>query len=212
MFKKAVSLLLAVLILSVYAVVPVSATEVPKISSGAAVIIDATSGQVLYDFNMNQKKYPASITKVMTVYLGSTLDFGKKLTASAAAIDAVPRDTSNIALDYGEELTAKDALHAAQLMSANDACNVIAEAVSGSMEGFTELMNQTAEKFGAKNTHFVNSNGLHSREHYTTAYDMAVITKNALQNEKFRKIFCSVQYTIDHTNKKAEKRNFVAMG
>ncbi len=190
--------------------IPVLGEEEPKIESGSAVIIDANSGQILFDKDMNEKKYPASITKILTIYLGSTIDFGKTLTASSSAIDSVPRDTSNIALDYGEELSVKDALYAAQLMSANDASNVIAEGVSGTIADFVNLMNQTAEKFGAKNTHFSNANGLFDKENYTTSYDMALITKNALESEKFSKIFCSTQYTIDVTNKKTEKRNFVA--
>ncbi len=208
MKKLIASALVLILALSL-AAMPALATDVPKIKSGSAVIIDAVTGQILYDHNMNSKKYPASITKIMTIYLGSTLDFSKTLTASDTAIDAVPRDTSNIALDYGEELSVKDALYAAQLMSANDASNVIAEGVSGTIESFVSLMNQTAEKFGAKNTHFSNANGLFDKENYTTAYDMALITKNALESEKFSKIFCSLQYTIDETNKKTEKRNFV---
>ena len=209
MKKLTALVLIALVVLSVFSV-SVAAAEEPEIKSGSAVIIDATTGQVLFDKNMNQKNYPASITKIMTIYLGSTLDYNKKLTASSKAIDAVPRDTSNIALDYGEEISVKDALYASQLMSANDASNVIAEGVSGTLEDFAELMNQTAVKFGAKNTHFANANGLFNKEHYTTAYDMALITKNALESEKFKKIFCSLEYTIGQTNKKIEKRNFVA--
>ena len=96
------------------------------------------------------------------------------------------------------------------LMSANDACNLIAEAVSGSREKFVELMNSTAKTFGARNTSFNNANGLTDPKHYTTAYDFAMITKEALKSEAFKKVFCSMDYTIAPTNKNDDERNFVA--
>jgi D-alanyl-D-alanine carboxypeptidase len=148
----------------------------------------------------------------MTIYLG-TQDESKLdnyYSASDEAIKAVPRDTSNIALDFGEEIKLKDALHAAMLMSANDACNLIAEAVSGNMDKFVKLMNSTAKTFGARNTSFANANGLTDKKHYTTAYDFAVITKEALKSEAFKKVFFSMDYTIPPTNKNDEERNFVA--
>ncbi len=190
--------------------VPVYAA--PDIESRAAVLMDAQTGQILYSKNQDEVLYPASITKIMTIYLG-TQDESKLDTyfsASDEAIKAVPRDTSNIALDFGEEITLKDALYASMLMSANDACNLVAEAVSGSMEKFVSLMNSTAKTFGARNTSFANANGLTDKKHYTTAYDFAVITKEALKSEAFKKVFCSMDYTIKPTNKNDEERNFVA--
>ena len=184
----------------------------PEIESRAAILIDAQTGQILYAKNQDEVLYPASITKIMTIYLGtrdeSMLD--KAFSVSKEGIDAVPRDTSNIALDYGEKITLKDALYAAMLMSANDACNLVAEAVSGSSEKFVELMNSTAKTFGARNTSFKNANGLTDINHYTTAYDFAMITKEALKSEQFKKVFCSMDYTIPPTNKNNEERNFVA--
>ena len=113
----------------------------PEIESRAAILIDAQTGQILYAKNQDEVLYPASITKIMTIYLGtrdeSMLD--KAFSVSKEGIDAVPRDTSNIALDYGEKITLKDALYAAMLMSANDACNLVAEAVSGSSEKFVVI-------------------------------------------------------------------------
>ena len=184
----------------------------PKIYSEAGIVMDMDSGAILYAKNIDDQHYPASITKIMTIYLGtqdeSILD--NYYSASDEAIKAVPRDTSNIALDFGEEIKLKDALHAAMLMSANDACNLVAEAVSGSMEKFVALMNSTAKTFGARNTSFANANGLTDKNHYTTAYDFAVITKEALKSEAFKKVFCSMEYTIKPTNKNDEERNFVA--
>ena len=191
-------------------IVPVSAA--PEIESRAAVLMDAQTGQILYSKNQDEVLYPASITKIMTIYLGAEDESKLKhyYSASDEAIKAVPRDTSNIALDFGEEITLNDALHAAMLMSANDACNLIAEAVSGNMEKFVKLMNSTAKTFGVRNTNFVNANGLTDKNHYTTAYDFAVITKEALKSEAFKKVFFSMDYTIPPTNKNDEERNFVA--
>lgn len=184
----------------------------PEIESRAAILIDAETGQILYSKNQDEVLYPASITKIMTIYLG-TLDESKLdnyYSVSKEGIDSVPRDTSNIALDYGEKITLKDALYASMLMSANDACNLVAEAVAGSNEKFVELMNSTAKSFGARNTSFKNANGLTDENHYTTAYDFAMIIKEALKSEGFRKVFCSMDYTISPTNKNNEQRNFVA--
>jgi len=182
----------------------------PDILSRAAVLIDAQTGQILFEKNKDEKLYPASITKIMTIYLAALSGNTELTKASEQAIDAVPRDTSNIAIDYGEEFSLEQLMYAAQLMSANDACNVIAEHVSGSIEEFVKLMNKTARQFGTRNTNFSNANGLVNENHYTTAYDFALITQNAIKNKEFMKVFSEVEYSIPYTNKKQEMRNMVA--
>lgn len=182
----------------------------PEIVSRAAVLIDAKTGQILYEKNKDEKLYPASITKVMTLYLAAQSENTELAKASETAIKAVPRDTSNIAIDYDEEFSLDQLMYAAQLMSANDACNVIAEHVSGSIENFVALMNKTAKQFGTRNTNFANANGLMDKNHYTTAYDFALITQNAIKNEEFLKVFSTLEYSIPYTNKKKEERNMVA--
>lgn len=208
--KKIVIFTLTILLL-LSCFTPVCANE-PAISSMAGILIDATTGQVIYEKNQDMVLEPASITKILTIYLGavSGIDLETKISANEEVIDTVPRDTSNIALDYNEEITLKDALYASQLMSANDASNLIAKGVSGNIKDFVNLMNKTAKGFGARNTNFNNANGLPDDNHYTTAYDFAMITKNALSNELFKKVFCGVDYTIPPTNKNDEERNFVA--
>ncbi|MBO5454410.1 MAG: D-alanyl-D-alanine carboxypeptidase [Clostridia bacterium] len=182
----------------------------PAISSGACILIDAETGQILYSQNANERMYPASITKLLTIYLACEKGKpGDIITVSKNAVDSVPRDTSNIALDYGEKITVEDAICAAMLMSANDAANVLAEYVSGSTEEFAKLMNKTANEMGVKNSNFVNPSGLHNEEHYTTAYDFAMIVKSALANDKFMEYFSSQEYTIGTTNKKDETRYMV---
>ena len=207
-FKRLMaSVMMLILVLSMFT--NVYAKE-PDIKSRAAVLIDAQTGQILYEKNKDEKLYPASITKVMTLYLAAESENQELAKASEEAIKAVPRDTSNIAIDYGEEFSLEQLMFAAQLMSANDACNVIAEHVSGSVEDFVALMNKTAKQFGTRNTNFANANGLVDKNHYTTAYDFALITKNAIKNEDFLKVFSTLKYSIPYTNKKKEERNMVA--
>ncbi len=179
----------------------------PEITAETAVLIDATTGQVIYDKEMNKQMFPASITKIMTTILAvEELDLEEKLTVSQSAVDAVSRNASHIALTQGEEITVKEAIYAALLASANDACNVLAEAVSGDMESFAKLMTEKAREFGAKNTNFTNSNGLKDDNHYTSAYDMAMFTKYGLQNKTWRKMFGERRYEMPPTNKQKEVR------
>lgn len=207
MKRKIIGLILSAL-LCLY-IQPVYA-EKPQISSASAIVIDAESGQILFEKNKDLKVFPASTTKVMTVYLASrALNPGDITVGTKTAIDSVPKDSTNIAIDYGEELTAEQAMYAAMLMSANDACNVLAEKVSGSIAEFVKLMNTTAQSFGAENTKFANSNGLPDENHYTTAHDMAKITRNLVLEPKFMTYFTAYDYQIPPTNKNDEPRNFV---
>lgn len=183
---------------------------VPKIVSQTAVVIDAETGQVLYEKQKDQKMAPASITKIISaiVAVESGVSLDDTITMSYDAVFSVPRYSSHIALDEGEELSMEDALYAMMLASANDAANGIAEKVAGSNEEFVKLMNELAKKVGAVNTHFTNPHGLIDSEHYTTAYDMALLTRYALQNEAFLPFFSTVTYEMEPTNKQPEKRIF----
>ena len=209
--KKATCFLIAFLCL--LASISVCAQEnVPDITAKSAIMIDAVSGQILYEKNKEQKVYPASITKILTVYLAvKDRDPQQEITASKEAIDAVPKDSTNIAIDYGEVLTVEQAANAAMLMSANDACNLLAENTAGTMDAFVKQMNTTAQYFGATATNFTNTNGLPDENHYTTAQDFAKITQAIIQQQtEFNKYFSQVTYSIPPTNKKSETRNFVS--
>jgi D-alanyl-D-alanine carboxypeptidase len=178
-----------------------------SIEAEAAVLIDAQSGKVLYSKNMDKRLEPASITKILTAYIGAErLSLDDVVVASDTAIDEVPRYASHIAIDYDEELVIKDLLYAVMLPSANDAANVIAEAVSNDLDSFAVLMNQYVSSLGLENTNFVNANGLPDDNHYTSAYDMAMITRMAIQNEIFTQIYSTRSYTTGVTNKKDEPR------
>ncbi|MDF2686914.1 MAG: uncharacterized protein K0S55_2097, partial [Clostridia bacterium] len=187
---------------------PTKADPPPTLISEAACLLDAKTGQVLYSKNMDKKLYPASITKIMTVLLALEIGDPTAIAVmSDKAIDTVPRDTSHIALTYGEEMSLENLIYAAMMPSANDACNGIAELICGE-DGLTEfpmLMTEKAKELGTKNTNFANANGLPDDNHYTTAYDMAVITSYALKNPDFRNIFGKVTYTIPATNKNDER-------
>lgn len=209
--KRKLSLLLAlVLCLTLCAPLAHAApAEGPTLISEGAVLMDAQTGQVLFEKNMNEKKFPASITKIMTTFLAIEKGpMDAKLTVSREAVESVSRDSSHISLAPDEEITLEEAVCAALLVSANDACNVIAEYVSGSVAEFTNLMNERARECGAVNTHFNNANGLRDENHYTTPYDMAMITRQAIANETFRNYFGLKQFTMKANNQQPEERVF----
>lgn len=187
--------------------VRVEAVEEPLVlASQAAVLLDADTGTVLYEKNMHQALYPASITKLMTALLAvRQLEPEQVLTVSQTAVNAVPRSSSHISLLPGEQLTAEQALYAIGMESANDAANVLAEAVAGSMEAFAAQMNETARALGATQTHFSNANGLPDSTHTTTAYDMALITAAAWKQEGLARYFNTVSYTLPATNLSAAR-------
>ena len=188
-------------VLLVLTSVPAKAEETLQLASQAAVLMDADTGVVLYEKNMTEQLYPASITKLMTALLAmETLEPEQVLTVSQTAVNAVPRTSSHIGLLAGERLTVDQALYAIGMESANDAANVLAEAVSGSLEAFAEKMNEKARELGALNTHFTNANGLPDSGHVTTAYDMALITAAALKQEGLATYFSTVNYTLSATN------------
>ena len=181
----------------------------PNLISEAAVLMDAQTGQVLFEKNMELKEYPASITKIMTAMLALEKgNLNDVLTMSSEAVFSVERDSSHIALDVGEQLSLEQALYAISIDSANDAANGVAEYVSGDLDSFATLMTKRAIELGAVNTNFANSNGLSNPDHYTTAYDMALIMRQAIKTPNFRKIFSEVRYEMPPTNIQEETRYF----
>ncbi|WRS27991.1 D-alanyl-D-alanine carboxypeptidase family protein [Oscillospiraceae bacterium MB08-C2-2] len=204
---KKFAFLLAVLLTAFYiTALPASADEKLSIVSEAAVLMDASTGQVLYQKNMDRKMYPASTTKIMTGILASQYsDMNGMVTVSEDAVK-LPWDSSHIALSPGETLPLSELMYATMLASANDAANVVAEHVAGSESDFAVLMNQKAQEIGARNTHFVNPSGLHDSNHYTTAYDLALITRYGIQNPIFMSYFGTSHHTVPSTNLQPEER------
>lgn len=180
----------------------------PAVTAPSAILIDALTGKVLYEKNADERRYPASTTKVMTGLLA--VEYGKldETVTIGKNPPLVEIGSSQIYLVPGEQLTMEQLLYALMLESANDAAVAIAEQISGSVEEFAKLMNNRAKELGAVNTNFVNPNGLHDDNHYTTARDLAMIAKHAMTLDKFRNVVKEVKYTIPKTNKQDE-RNYI---
>lgn len=175
-----------------------------EFSSEAQILMDADTGQILYGNNIDLKYAPASTTKILTALIA--LD-KCQLTDKVIVGKKPPyAEGSKIYLIEGEELTVEQLIYALLLESANDAAEALAEHISGSVEEFALLMNEYAKNIGCKNSNFVNPHGLYSDNHYTTAYDLALISKQAMKNEIFRKIISTRSYKIEPTNKQPQIR------
>ena len=175
----------------------------------AAICLDANTGTVLYGKNIDKQEYPASITKIMTVLLA--LENGNledTVTFSENAVYSIEYGSAHLGLTEGEELTLEQCLYGIMLASANEISNAVAEHIGGSVEKFADMMNEKAAQLGCINTHFVNPNGLHDENHYTCAYDMALITQEAMKYDKFREIIHTQEYCYPETNLVKEKRYF----
>ncbi len=156
----------------------------PAIGAEAAILMEADSGTILYAKNIHEKLYPASTTKIMTTQLAVEMaNLGDSVSFSKEAVFGIPRNSSNIAIDVGEQITVDQCLQAILIASANEVANALAEHCGGSIEGFVDMMNKRAEELGCKDTHFVTPNGLHDEQHYTTAYDMALMAVPFFANE-----------------------------
>lgn len=181
--------------------------EGPSVTAESAILMDANTGTILFEKRPHEELYPASITKILTTLIAlENCNLSDVLTFSKNAIYNLRLDSSKIYANVGEKLTVEQCLYAIMLASAGDCSNGIAEYISGSNEAFAELMNKKAKDLGCQNTHFVNPHGMPDTNHYTSAYDMALITKAALQNEQFRKIAGTKKYVIPPTNLQEESR------
>ncbi len=171
-------------------------TALGGVSAKSAVLIRADTGEVLYGQNQDARLPMASTTKIMTALVAAeTLPLH---TSVAVAAEAVGVEGSSVYLTEGEILSLEELLYALLLESANDAAAAIAVACAGSMEGFAELMNQRAASLGLSQTHFVNPHGLDDPDHYTTAYELALISRAALSNQALRSIMATPKATISH--------------
>lgn len=177
----------------------------------AALLMDMKTGRVIYSKNSSEKMYPASTTKMMTAILALESDkMDDTVTATYDALKSITLEDSHMGILVGEELTMTDLLNGMLVYSANDAANVIAIHVGGSMEAFVDLMNAKAAELGLKGTHFVNACGVHAKEHYTTADDLAILARYCMENETFREIVKKSTYHIDPTNKYKQNRDLPA--
>lgn len=177
-----------------------------EVEAKAALLIDPDSEEILYAKDIHVRRYPASLTKIMTCLLvleavdRGDISLETVLTASETAVNAVPADGSTAGILPGEQLTVQDLLYCIMLSSANEGCNILAEAVSGSIDAFVQSMNQKAQDLGCEDTHFMNANGLPDMEHYTTAWDLYLITKEARTHENFMPLVDTIYHEVPATN------------
>ena len=185
-----------------------------EVEAKAALLVDPETDEILYARNIHEKLYPASLTKVMTALLVlEAIEDGKfamdtVLTASESAVADIPNDASSAGIVAGEELTVEQLLHCILVVSANEACNILAESVSGTVDAFVERMNERARELGCADTNFVTTNGLHSVDHYTTAWDMYLITREAMTHEVFLRICNTKICEVPATNMRKETRRY----
>lgn len=171
-----------------------------------AVLLDANHGEILYDMKANERAYPASITKLMTVLLVlEAIEYGQlSLSTPVAAGETRMQDVTysyvNAELKLGEVLTVEELLYLVILPSYADACNVLAVAVDGTIEDFVDHMNRKASELGCQNTHFTNPVGMHNENHYSTAYDLALILKACLEYDTYLEIAKVPKYTLHATD------------
>ena len=227
MKQKSIVLLLLICLISAL-VLPAAATEVPAVETpvtdftpldttapaevftgvpGSALLIELNSGVTLFAHNAAERRYPASLTKIMTALLA--LEHGNlddQITVSETALENLHEDGSTVGLQAGEIISLKDLLYCIMVASANEACNVIAEYISGSVDAFVALMNEKAAELGCTGTHFANAHGLHDENHYTTAQDLALIVQAAMAYPEFREISNTPQYTVPATNISEERK------
>lgn len=203
-WKKAVCMILTAIAVLQLPTVSAKAEDywpqAPETASPSIMLMEASTGTVLYEKNSDEAHYPASITKIMTTLLA--LENGNLSDTVTFSDDAINNtEGSGIARDYGEEMTLEQCLYGVMLESANECAYAVAEHVGGTVEHFVDMMNEKAKELGCTNTHFNNPHGLQDENHYTTAHDMALIAQAAYQNETFRIIIGTKIYTIPPTNK-----------
>ena len=172
----------------------------PLIYSESAILMEKNTGKVLYAKDVYSRKYPASTTKILTAIIAiEKCDLDKKMTASQNAVQLPDRSYTKANIQAGETFTLDELLGVLMLQSANEAANVIAENVAGSIPEFVDMMNEKAKEIGCLDTHFVNANGIHDENHYSTSYDMATIAAYCMKNETFRKYANMMECRLPNT-------------
>ena len=199
--------LLSVLLAALFLTPCAYALEEPTLDARNALLVDVTADRVLYGYKEKEKAYPASITKVMTALLvleavdRGELSLSQPITASNVAVTSITADSSTAGIVTDEVLSVEELLYCLLIVSANESANVLAEAVAGTIPDFVDKMNQRAQELGCEGTHFVNPNGLHDPDHYTTAWDIYLIAREAMKHELFTTICSSKSHNVPATNK-----------
>lgn len=177
--------------------------DLSGINSSYAILIQARNGKTVGEINADQQMYPASLTKMMTclVAIEELRNLNNEITLTQEMFAGLyEQNATQAGFQPGETVRAIDLLYGVMLPSGAECCIALSDTIAGSEEGFVELMNKKADKLGMKDTHFMNSTGLHDLEHYSTARDMAILLKAALKNDTFREIIESPWHSTPSTN------------
>lgn len=212
--RRFLSFFFLLLLLPGQLAVPAAAAKVPdwEVQAKAALLVDRNTGAVVYGMNEHDELYPASLTKIMTCLLvleavdGGRLRLSQEITATATSLEDLADDGSTAGIEVGEILTVEELLYCMMLVSANEACTILAEKISGSVGSFVEAMNRKARELGCENTHFMNPHGLHDSQHYTSAWDLYLITKAALEHPLFMTFCDAASHTVPATNVSGERQ------
>ena len=204
MIQKITSIIL-ILIIFIFAAAPAATAQTPDESSYYYIVIDQSTGTILLEQNSHNRIFPASTTKILTAFTAlSNAGVTSIVTASESATGSYESGAVLMPLMEGEQMPLYDMLNALMLRSYNDVAVAIAEHIGGTVEVFSDMMNEKASEIGALDTHFVNPNGLHDEDHYTTVSDLALITRKALDNYNFASIVSRKEYVLAPTNKHAK--------
>ncbi len=200
------------LVLSLASAAHAAEPEEPfTVSAASAILVEAGTGEVLFELDPDARRYPASITKVMTGLLTveaverGDLTMDTVVTLGGDIYTGIGESASTANMQEGEILTVRDLLNCALIPSANEACNALAVVVAGNIPAFVERMNQRAAELGMENTHFVNTHGYHDDAHYTSARDVSIMCMEAMKHPDFRQIVSSVSYVVPETNLHAKR-------
>ena len=175
--------------------------QADQLYAKSAILIEATTGEAIFEKNADDVMYPASTTKILTVLLGIMMgDLNQTVYLTDADMQGIGEGDATMNLEVGESINFKDLLYGTFIRSANEGANLIAETCAGNISAFVDMMNQAAAMYGCTSTNFVNPNGLHDDNHYTTARDMAKIAQAAMQNDTFRDIAKSYTYSLPKSN------------
>ena len=173
-----------------------------KINSEAGILVEISTGRIIYEKNSTKQMFPASTTKILTAILVlENCQLTDMVTVRESALSNIPQGYVTCNLQPGEVLSIKDLLYALMIPSANDAAYVLAEHVAGSVDAFSTMMNDKARELGCTSSHFVNPNGIHDDAHYSTAYDLYLIANYCMKNPTFREIVATTEYTLPATEK-----------
>lgn len=212
--KRFLSVFFLALLLMGQLAVPARAAKTPdwEVQAKAALLVDRKTGAVIYALNEHDELYPASLTKIMTCLLvleavdEGRLSLSQEITATPTALEGLAEDGSSAGIEVGEVLTVEELLYCLMVVSANEAGAILAEEISGSVESFVDQMNAKAQELGCENTHFMNPHGYHDSQHYTSAWDLYLMTAAALEHPMFMTFCDASSHTVPATNLSEERQ------